>query len=172
MEPRYTAAEKVTVFKLSNTLTAALFKNVESAGVIQYYHMLIVLGPPNGVVEKYYTSEWSRAMPDVKDTPVFGVFEKDCHRYVSESPGWRDINLFLLHAIELAREEFSIQDSSLNDGELWALNNLFKELNDDLGKGLKPPANPAISRYEARLADYFDKRTMWKKIFSKKIWPR
>src|ERR1700682_3371119 len=115
MEPEITRAKCVLSSDLSDAFKASLFSDIESAGVIQYHYLLVVFSPDTAPC-LYVGSEWSSLDPSYKDEPVLGVFKSNAHHNFGNSASWRDVYLFLLRAVEIAREMLQIEESSLTHG--------------------------------------------------------
>lgn len=155
-EPRVTKVKCLLGFDLANGFKAALMGDIESAGPIQYHYLLVVFSPDTAPC-LYVGSEWSSLDPSYKDAPVLGVFTSDSHLNLGNSVSWRDVNLFLLRAVEIAREQMQIGDGSLTVGETWALTQIMKWFNQHPdGRGAAdsryPAYRDALSRNDQRLA--------------------
>ena len=158
MQPKIVNAETVTSFHLSSKIVANLLTNIESAGVIQYHHMLVVFGEDKQPC-LFTASEWSKFAPERKDTPVFGVFLEDGHDSQDASPDWLDPSLFVLQSIEFVSEHLGLSTSDLSDGEAWALNQIIKNLNEENQVNHHKSYQTYLQKYDARLVKYLQ-RTM------------
>ena len=103
LEPNVTRVKCLLAFDLADGFKAALMGEIESAGAIQYHYLLVVFSPDK---ERclYVGSEWSSLDPSYKDEPVLGVFKSNAHHNFGNSASWRDVYLFLLRAVEIARD--------------------------------------------------------------------
>ncbi len=59
---------------------------------------------------------------------MFGTFDYAGHSSDDTFPDCLDVSLFLLRAVELARERLGIPVLELNEGEIWALTRIVKAL--------------------------------------------
>lgn len=134
MQPKITNAQRKVSFALSADYTASLYGDIESPGVIQYHHLLVIHGPDKEQF-LFFCSEWSKAVPTYKDQPILGVFSEHGHDSYDESVNWLDDALFVLGAFELAREILHLEKLGMAEGEAWAMAEILKRIqrpqNDD-----------------------------------------
>ncbi len=156
MQPKIVNAETFTSFHISPEIVANLLTNVESAGVIQYYHVLVFFGEDRQPC-LFTASEWSKLVPEHKDLPVFGIFLDDGHQSQDGSSDWLDPALFVLHSIEYARKHLGLTTSDLSDGEAWALTQIMKNLNEQDQLQHHMSYTTLLHKYDDRLAKYFQR---------------
>ncbi len=156
MQPKILNAETVTSFQISPNIVATLLSNIESAGVIQYYQILVFFGE-NRQPCLFTASEWSKLVPEHKDLPVFGIFLDDGHKSQDGSSDWLDPPLFVLHSIEYAREHLGLLNTDLNDGEAWALTQIMKKLNEQDQLQHHRSYTTFLRKYDDRLARYLQR---------------
>lgn len=156
MQPKIVNAEIVTSFHISPEIVANLFTNIESAGVIQYYHILVFFGEDRQPC-LFTGSEWSKFAPEHKDLPVFGIFLDGGHASQDGSSDWLDSALFVLHSIEYARDHLGITSSDLSDGEAWALTKIMKNLNEGNQVQHFMSYKAILSKYDDRIAKCFQR---------------
>lgn len=129
MQPKIIAAKAVASFEISPKFSATLFSEIESAGTIQYYYVLVVFGEDEQPCI-FTASEWSKFSPEYKDAPVFGVFLDDQHMSQDSSSDWLNPALFVLKSIQFCNEHLGLSTPDLSDGEAWALTRIMKGLNE------------------------------------------
>jgi hypothetical protein len=87
------------------------------------------------------------------------MFHDNGHDNMGGSADWRDEHLFLLRAVELAREHLGVAQGALTLGEAWALSGIMKRLMPQAGVSHEARSDEAywsaISRYDLRLVDFF-----------------
>ncbi len=127
MQPKIVSAVRRLSFALSEDYLASLYGEIESAGIIQYHHLLVIHGPDEEP-RLFFGAEWSKLDPCYKDEPMLGVFSGDGHGNCGGSVDWLDDALFVLGSIKLAREILRLADSGLVEGEAWALTEILKRL--------------------------------------------
>lgn len=127
MQPKITNAQRKVSFALSNDYTASLYGDIESPGIIQYHHLLVIHGPDKAPC-LFFCSEWSGADPTYKDQPILGVFSEHGHDSYDESVNWLDDALFVLGSFELAREILHLEKLGMAEGEAWAMAEILKRL--------------------------------------------
>lgn len=127
MQPIITNAQRRISFAITEDYLASLYGDIESGGIIQYHHILVVYGPDKEPC-LFFCSEWNRANPKFKDEPILGVFSEDSHSNFGGSVNWLDDALFVLGAFELAREILHIENLGLAEGEAWAMAEILKRL--------------------------------------------
>lgn len=158
MEPNITKADVLLSFDLAPKHKAVLYGGVESAGIIQYHHILVVIDT-DGEPCLYICAEWSVLDPAYRDEPILGMFHDNGHDNMGGSADWRDEHLFLLRAVELAREHLGVGLGALTLGEAWALSGIMKRLMPQAGVSHEARSDEAywsaISRYDLRLVDFF-----------------
>ena len=158
MEPNITKAEVLLSFDLAPMHKAGLYGDVESEGIIQYNHILVVFGT-DGEPCLYVCAEWSALDPTYREETILGMFHDNGHDNMGGSADWRDEHLFLLRAVELAREHLGIAQGALTLGEAWALSGIMKRLMPQAGVSHEARSDEAywsaISRYDLRLVDFF-----------------
>jgi hypothetical protein len=159
MAPKITDAERLISFELPNGYAASMLGNIEAPGMIQYHYVLVVFGQDKKPC-KFYASEWSRLDPSYRNEPVFGVFSEGGHANIGGSPNWVDRALFLLRAVEVAKEDLLIEGTALTEGEAWALTDILKSVQDPKAdkKQLQRERWAAISRNDARLVSYMKRQ--------------
>ncbi len=157
MEPNITKADVLLSFDLSPSNKAGFYGDIESVGAIRYLHVLVVFDA-NGEPCLYVCAEYSALDPTCRDEPILGLFDDSCHANMGGSADWRDEHLFLLRAVELAREHLGIAQSALTLGEAWALSGIMKRLMPHAGVSAEARGNEAywsaISQYDLRLVDF------------------
>ncbi len=148
---------------MSEDYEAVLLVEVKSAGAIQYHHVLTVLDGIGQPVA-HYAAEWSALDPTYKDLPVFGTFDYAGHSSDDTFPDCLDPSLFLLRAVELARERLGIPVGELNEGEAWALTRILKAVGSpDRPAGVErfmPGYTAALAKNDARVATLLE-RMSW-----------
>jgi hypothetical protein len=159
LAPKITDAERLISFELPNGYAASMLGNIEAPGMIQYHYVLVVFGQDQEPC-KFYASEWSRLDPSYRNEPVFGVFSEGGHANMGGSPNWVDRALFLLRAVEVAKEDLLIEGTDLTEGEAWALTDILKSVQDPKAdnKQLERERWAAISRNDARLVSYMQRQ--------------
>lgn len=159
LAPKITDAERLISFELPNGYAASMLGNIEAPGMIQYHYVLVVFGQDKEPC-KFYASEWSRLDPSYRNEPVFGVFSEGGHANMGGSPNWVDPALFLLRAVEVAKEDLLIEGTDLTEGEAWALTDILKSVQDPKAdkKQLERERWAAISRNDARLVSYMKRQ--------------
>jgi len=157
MEPNITKAEVLLSFDLTPMHKAGLYGDIESAGIIQYHYTLVVFDT-EGEPCLYVCAEWSLLDPTYREEPILGMFHDDGHENMGGSADWRDEHLFLLRAVELAREHLGVAQGALTLGEAWALSGIMKRLMPQAGVSHEARSDEAywstISRYDSRLVDF------------------
>jgi hypothetical protein len=161
VETKITNAQCLLSFNLSDAFKASLFGNIESAGVVQYHYLLVVFGSDEQPC-LMVASEWSQLDPSFKDEPLLGVFTPDLHTNFGRSISWRDEHLFLLRAVEIARQQFQTPDAALTEGEGWALTRILRRFSQPPNQHPKDQATDptdaayldVLARNEGRLADF------------------
>ena len=128
MQPIITNAQRRISFAITEDYLASLYGNIESGGIIQYHHILVVYGPDKEPC-LFFCSEWNRANPKFRMNR-YSVFSARIAIAISEDwlTGWLDEALFVLGAYELAREILHIENSGLAEGEAWAMAEILKIL--------------------------------------------
>ncbi len=127
MQPKIANAQRRVSFGLSEGYFASLYGDIESAGIIQYHHLLVIYGPDKQPC-LFFGSEWSGLDPSYKNEPVLGSFSEAGHGNHGSSLNWLDDALFALKAFELAREILGIEDSGMAEGEAWAMAEILKKI--------------------------------------------
>jgi len=156
--PKIVNAETIASFHLSPEIVANLLTNIESAGVVQYHHILVVFGEDMQPC-LFTASEWSNFAPEHKNTPIFGVFLENTHDSKDASPDLLDPSLFALESIEFFSKHLGFSTSDLSDGEAWALTQIMKNLNEENQVNHHKSYKTCLRKYDERLAKYL-KRTM------------
>ncbi len=160
MNPRITDATVAVQFDLSEDYEAVLLVEVKSAGVIQYHHVLTVMDEIGQPVV-HYAAEWSALDPSYKDQPMFGTFDYAGHSSDDNVPSCLDPSLFLLRAVELARERLCISVGELNEGEIWALTRILKALGASDRPAecerFVPGYTAALAKNDARMATFLER---------------
>jgi len=127
MQPKITNAQRKVSFALSADYTASLYGDIESPGMIQYHHLLVIHGTDKAPC-LFFCSEWSKADPTYKDQPILGVFSGHGHDSYDESANWLDDALFVLGSFELAREILHLENLGMAEGEAWAMAEILKRI--------------------------------------------
>lgn len=127
MQPKIVSAVRRLSFALSEDYLASLYGEIESAGIIQYHHLLVIYDSGEAPC-LFFGAEWSKLDPCYKDEPMLGVFSGDGHGNCGGSTDWLDDALFVLGSIKLAREMLRFEDSGLVEGEARALTEILKRL--------------------------------------------
>ena len=160
MQPKIKTAEHQISFDLTDKYIASVYAKVESMGMMQYLHFLVVHGPEKKP-EFFVCAEWFD-----KDTldnfgPVLGAFSSTGHENIGDDKRWLDIDLFVLKAVEIARIELELDDEGINEGEAWALTNVLKKIQcrDEGGTSqyLSDAYLHAMSKNDDRLVAYLRK---------------
>lgn len=157
MVPKIASAETQAVFCLNGGYVASLLEGIESAGIIQYHHLLVVYSPDQQPC-LFVGSEWSKLDPSYKNVPILGVFTNAGHQGRGGSPDWLDDSLFVLRAIEIARTCLSLTDEEMCEAEGWAMARILAKL----GRGQNDPDldlhrdsyRAALARYDSKLVAY------------------
>jgi hypothetical protein len=134
MHPRIVSARQLLTFNLAR-YSVRLLVDVQSAGGIQYHHVLPIY-KPGGEPCMHFAAEWHTVDPANKDTPLFGVYIGDAHSSDGKHPECGEIPLFLLLAVDSAKSELGLPDDAASDGEAWALTevvNRVQKANDRPG---------------------------------------
>lgn len=153
MQPKIAKANTVISFHISPQIVANLLGNIESAGVIQYHHMLVFFGEDKQPC-LFTASEWSKFDPELSDMPVFGIFLNSGHKSQGGSSDWLDPAIFALHSIHFAKKHFGIVSEDLCEGETWALTQIMKNLNEENMANHHEAYRKALSKYDDRLAKF------------------
>ncbi len=160
MQPIIKTAEHQISFKLTDEYIASAYADVESMGMMQYLHFLVVHGPDKKP-EFFVCAEWLDHDTLNKFGPVLGVFSSTGHGNMGYDKQWLDISLFILKAVELARVELELDDDGLSEGEAWALTNVLKKiqcLNEGItSQYLSSAYLNAMSKYDDQLVAYLQK---------------
>lgn len=127
MYPQIVQATPFLTFNLSEKYRATLLIDVESAGMIQYLHVLSI-EDTDGIPVLHFGAEWSTLQPEFKDEPIFGQFDASGHSSDTEFPECRDLPLFLMRAVSVARRLLQVPDEGLVDGEVWAVGQMVMRL--------------------------------------------
>lgn len=139
MQPKITNAERKISFPLNDDYMASLFGNIDSAGIIQYHHLLVIYGPDREPC-LFIGAEWSRQDPSYKNEPVLGIFSGETHQSLEGSSDLLDDALFVLKAFSVAREVLEIENDELAEGEAWAMAQVLKRYQDR--------ANPQFAAFQ------------------------
>lgn len=127
MPPKIANAQLRISFALSEEYLASLYGEIESTGVIQYHHLLVIYGTDKQPC-LFFGSEWSGFDPSYKCEPVLGVFSEVGHGNYGGSVDWLDDALFVLGAFKFARKILHIEDSGMAEGEAWAMAEVLKKI--------------------------------------------
>jgi hypothetical protein len=138
MFPQITKSERIIAFDLSEHHSAVLLGDVVSAGVIQYHFVLMVVNKVGGPA-LYVASEWSTWHADRKLIPVLGAFFKGDHANINDDPGLIDEHIFILKAVETARDYLGLKFVEPCIGELWGIAGVMNKIGERRRK-LDPPA--------------------------------
>ena len=153
VKPKIINAEIVTSFHVSPEIVANLLTKIDSAGVIQYHNILVFFAEDKHPC-LLTASEWSKFAPEHKNSPVFGIFLEDGHESQDGSSKWLDPALFVLHSLEFAREHLDLTTSDLNDGEVWALTQIMKNLKEKDQAQHQMSYQTYLRKYDDRLAEF------------------
>ena len=129
MQPKIINAERKVSFPLNDEYMASLLGNIESAGIIQYHHLLVIYGPDREPC-LFIGAEWNLHDPSYKNEPVLGVFSGEAHESWEGSSDLVDDVLFVLKAFSIAREILQIENTELAEGEAWAMAQVLKRFQD------------------------------------------
>lgn len=160
MHPKIKTATHQISFNLAEDYFASIYSEVESLGVMQYLHFLVVHD-----VEKFpiyfVCAEWFDKSTLEDSGPVLGAFSSTGHTNFGPNMQWGDIDLFALKAIDVVREKFGLADDGLTEGEAWALTHVLKTLqSSNAGSapdGLADAYWQAMSKNDSRLVAYLRK---------------
>jgi hypothetical protein len=154
MLPTISDAKLKFAFHLSDTYIASFCTDIEAPGLIQYHHILLIHAPGKGPA-LCVAAEWGQLEPEHENDPVLGYFNAEGHSNCGNSIRWRDEPLFLLRAIQLARELLQLPVKlELVEGEAWALNEMQRKLALMQSEG---GASIFSADYCSALADYREK---------------
>ena len=157
MHPKIANAQRRISFALSKDHLASLYGDIESAGVIQYHHLLVIYGPDKQPC-LFFGSEWSGLDPSYKFEPVLGVFSEIGHSNFGGSVDWFDDALFVLGAFKFARGMLHIEDSGMTEGEAWAMVEILKKIqrpsNDAALMRHRTGYEQALRCNDGRMVDY------------------
>jgi hypothetical protein len=159
MQPKIINADRKVSFPLSDDYMASLFGNIESVGIIQYHHLLVIYGPDQQPC-LFLGAEWSLHDPSYRNEPVFGVFSVEAHESWEGSSDLVDDALFVLKAFSVAREILQIENEELAEGEAWAMAQVLKRFQDadnPLYAPHKDGYTQALRRNDARMVAYLQK---------------
>ena len=160
MQPIIKTAEHQISFKLTDEYIASAYSDVESMGMMQYLHFLVVHGPDKKP-EFFVCAEWLDHDTLNKFGPVLGVFSSTGHENLGSDKRWLDIDLFVLKAVEITRVELELEDDGLNEGEAWALTNVLKKIQSHSEGGasqyLSDAYLHAMTKNDDRLVAYVQK---------------
>lgn len=157
MQPKIENAQRRISFAVVDGYVASLYGGIESAGIIQYHHLLVIYGPDKQPC-LYFASEWNGADPTYKDEPILGVFSAEGHNNYGGSVDWLDDALFVLSAYEYAREILHVEDSGMAEGEAWAMAEILKRIqrpsDDAVLVRHRSGYEQALSRNDERMVAY------------------
>lgn len=159
MQPKITNAERIVSFPLDDDHMASLFGNIESAGIIQYHHLLVIYGPDREPC-LFVGAEWSLHDPSYRNEPVLGVFSGEGHHSLKGSSDLVDDALFVLKAFAVARDVLEIDSDDMAEGEAWAMTQILKRFQDRANPVFAPYQNgygEALRNNDARMVAYLRK---------------
>lgn len=159
MQPKIINAERKVSFPLNDDYMASLLGNIESAGMIQYHHLLVIFGPDRQPC-LFIGAEWNLHETSNKNEPVLGVFFEGGHQSSFGSCDLLDDALFVLKAFTVARELLAIESDELAEGEAWALTQVLKRFQDRANPLYAPcqeSYGEALRHNDARIVAYFAK---------------
>ncbi len=159
MQPKIINAERKVSFPLNDDYMASLLGNIESAGIIQYHHLLVIYGPDREPC-LFIGAEWSLHDPSYKNEPVLGVFSGETHESWEGSSDLVDDALFVLKAFSVAREILKIENEELAEGEAWAMAQVLKRFQDrtkDSFAAYQKGYGEALRHNDARMVAYLRK---------------
>lgn len=162
MQPKLTKAERKISFPLNEEFMTSLFGNIESAGMVQYHHLLVVYDARKEPC-LFIGSEWSLHDPSYKNQPILGIFTKDGHQSWDSESILLDDALFVLKAFDAAREILGIRCTDLAEGEAWAMSQVLKRLQDSENKSYASFKNgyvDAMRKNDSRMVAYLENSSL------------
>ena len=150
MQPQLVKATPLLTFDLSDQYKATILVDIESAGMIQYHHLLRV-DDSDGRPCLHFGAEWNSALPQYRDEPIFGQFDAAGHSSDDEFPECLELPLFVLRAISAARKFLKVPDRGPVDGEVWAIGQAAERLRSGevTDKALVAAYRKALAAYDA-----------------------
>jgi hypothetical protein len=147
---------RIAHFRLPAWCGASLLGNAESAGIIQYHYVMVVLGLDQQIC-LFTASEWRAPDLGYKIMPAFGVFDDGGDANIEGVLQWIDAAPFGHRSVEFVKELSNIADYLLFKGESWASTRPMNGLQQSAVDGsLKVRSRylTVLSENDARLVAY------------------